>query len=162
MRNDLLPWQFWFLLLLLMIAWPLALNLWSFLKAGRTTLEIRESRPQRGPLATSFWKSVIVLLAIVLLAAFLLSPLSNTTLRLVANMFAASKLLQVLGLVGISAYPTWETWRGWTTGSVAPLSRGGLGPYTRTTQPKRYWASMAWNSLFCLGMMAATIALIAG
>lgn len=37
---------------------------------------------------------------------------------------------------------------GFAKGRIQPVSRGLLTTYERETQPKRFWASMAWNVLF--------------
>lgn len=37
--------------------------------------------------------------------------------------------------------------RGFQTGKITPFSRGSWDSYRRATEPKRFWASMAWNGL---------------
>lgn len=41
-------------------------------------------------------------------------------------------------------------------GEITPLIRPPLGPYSRSDQPRLYWASMAWNSfMVCLFVFLA-------
>ncbi len=49
-----------------------------------------------------------------------------------------------MGLIG--AFASYVMVRGLLTGSVAPLIRGSLGPYSRTGEPIRYWLSILWNA----------------
>jgi hypothetical protein len=49
--------------------------------------------------------------------------------------------------------------RGFTAGHIQPFTRGYSETYDRQSQPKRFWASMAWNSLFgciCLAFVVGT------
>lgn len=44
--------------------------------------------------------------------------------------------------------------RGFAKARIQPFVRGFNSTYERSSQPKRYWASMAWNALFGFGMIA--------
>lgn len=44
--------------------------------------------------------------------------------------------------------------RGFTKGRIEPFARGFYTTYERDSQPKRYWASMAWNTMLGCGMVA--------
>lgn len=54
-------------------------------------------------------------------------------------------------MVGVASWCAFTVARGFGTGQIEPLMRGFYNSYDRQTQPKRFWLSMAWNTLFaCL------------
>jgi Flp pilus assembly protein TadD len=56
-----------------------------------------------------------------------------------------------LVMIGCGGWALFTVARGFTKGQIEPFARGFHNSYQRETQPKRFWASMAWNSVFgCL------------
>jgi len=60
-------------------------------------------------------------------------------------------------VVGFGAFALLSVARGFVTGSVEPLLKGAWRSYEREGQPKRYWASMAWNTV--LGVLSIWLAI---
>ena len=48
---------------------------------------------------------------------------------------------------------------GWRDGKIQPLVRGVYTAFERDTQPKRYWASLAWNALLGIGFLVSSVAM---
>jgi hypothetical protein len=51
-------------------------------------------------------------------------------------------------MVGFGAWALSTVIRGFTKGQIEPFARGFYNTYGRELQPKRFWASMAWNAVF--------------
>jgi hypothetical protein len=59
-------------------------------------------------------------------------------------------------MVGLAGWCVFTVARGFATGQIEPLARGFYNSYERETQPKRFWLSMAWNTVFaCLCIWVA-------
>lgn len=56
-------------------------------------------------------------------------------------------------IAAIGAWALFSVVQGYRKGRVTPFVRGYADSYERETQPKRYWASMAWNGLLGCGML---------
>jgi Tfp pilus assembly protein PilF len=88
-------------------------------------------------------RSAGIVVALLGLAIFIFTP--------IAEQFAHSPrffpvLMMCFGAWAISTVP-----KGFMTGRVQPFIKGFHETYERGTQPKRFWASLAWNALFgCL------------
>ena len=58
--------------------------------------------------------------------------------------------------IGAGGWSLFTVAQGFTKGQIEPFARGFYSTYERETQPKRFWASMAWNSFFgCICLWAA-------
>jgi tetratricopeptide (TPR) repeat protein len=54
-------------------------------------------------------------------------------------------------MIGFGCWSLFTVGQGFLKGRIGPLARGFYNSYERQTQPKRFWASMAWNSILgCL------------
>jgi tetratricopeptide (TPR) repeat protein len=51
-----------------------------------------------------------------------------------------------LVMIGLAVWSATTVVRGFSKGQIEPFARGFYNTYERETQPKRFWASMAWNS----------------
>lgn len=59
-------------------------------------------------------------------------------------------------LIGCGGWSLFTVARGFSKGEIEPFARGFYKTYERDTQPKRFWASMAWNGIFgCLCLWLA-------
>lgn len=73
-----------------------------------------------------------------------------------AEAFAKSDWLAPAVLGAIGSLAIGATIAGWRDGEVEPLIRGPSRSYSLAEQPKRYWASMAWNGLLGVGLVAGS------
>lgn len=83
--------------------------------------------------------SVILLTAIVGTAIFFFMPQ--------AERVAQSPRFWPIAAGAFGAWALSTVPRAYATGTIEPLVRGNTSTYERTTQPKRYWASVAWNGV---------------
>jgi Flp pilus assembly protein TadD len=58
-------------------------------------------------------------------------------------------------MAAIGAWALFSVAQGFRKGKVMPFVRGFADSYDRETQPKRFWASMAWNCAVGLGLLWA-------
>jgi tetratricopeptide (TPR) repeat protein len=73
---------------------------------------------------------------------------------------AGKRLAQTPGfwsvvIVACGGWSLFTVAQGFAKGQIEPFARGFYNTYQRDTQPKRFWASMAWNAIFgclCLWM----------
>lgn len=61
----------------------------------------------------------------------------------------------VIALVG--GWALFSVVQGFRKGRITPFVRGSWSSYERETQPKRFWASMAWNGLLGAGLLWASL-----
>lgn len=62
-------------------------------------------------------------------------------------------------MIGFGGWSLFTVWRGLAKGEIQPFARGFYNTYQRETQPKRFWASMAWNCILgclCIGLAFLT------
>lgn len=89
---------------------------------------------------SKLWRAIALLAGLAGLAIFIFTP--------IAARFAQSpSFLPILTLVG-GSWAIWTVVRGYLSGSIEPIVRGANWIFKRDAQPRRYWASMAWNALF--------------
>jgi len=68
-----------------------------------------------------------------------------------------------LAMAAFAAWALFTVGRGFATGRIQPLARYFYDTYDREAEPKRFWASMAWNAtmggffLFLTAMMAGLV-----
>ncbi len=61
-------------------------------------------------------------------------------------------------MIGCGGWSLFTVARGFSKGQIEPFARGFYNTYEREAQPKRFWASMAWNSIFgCLLLWLAFV-----
>ena len=78
------------------------------------------------------------LAAFAALAAFILTP--------AAERFARSPSFWPVLMIAIGLFAAGSAVLGFFDGRIGPLVRGSWTTYERTTQPGRFWASLAWNA----------------
>lgn len=84
-------------------------------------------------------RSLAILVVAAALAVFIFTP--------AASQFAHSDwFLPTLG-TAFAMFALYSVIQGFRTGRIEPLVRGFSRTYDRATQPKRFWASLCWNSL---------------
>lgn len=95
-------------------------------------------------------RNSIILVGLAALTVFIFTP--------AAEKFARSPEFLPILMLGFSAFALFSTVDGLLRGRIEPLSKGSLGPYERETQPKRFWASLSWNTT--LGGLFAWLAFV--
>ena len=92
--------------------------------------------------------SLAALCALGGLAVFIFTPY--------AAEFAHSATFWPLLMAGFGLWALTTVALGFANGQIEPMIRGNYNHYQRDSQPKRFWASMAWNaSLGCLCILLA-------
>lgn len=145
---------------LVMFAAAQAFRKWRFEQEQTYTGAIRApfgSAPARSPdnsavqNRSQVWRYLIpaVIVAFVLL---LLTPAGKPLVH--------SQYLMPVMMIGIGGYALFTVARGFTGGAIAPFVRGFSRSYERASEPKRFWASMAWNAM--LGGLCLWVAFMAG
>jgi len=56
-------------------------------------------------------------------------------------------------IIGCGGWALFTVVKGFAKGKIEPFARGFYNTYERETQPKRFWASMAWNAIFGFGCL---------
>lgn len=88
-------------------------------------------------------RNIAILAGLAALALFIFTP--------AAARFAKAPSFVPLLLSAIGIFAIGSVVRGFTSGRVEPMIRGVTREYEREHQPRRYWASMAWNgAMGCL------------
>lgn len=93
-------------------------------------------------------RSLAILAALAGFAIFIFTP--------AASQFAHSPKFLPLLAAASGAWALVTVARGFSTGRIEPFSRGFNETYERVSQPKRFWASMTWNTL--LGILCLWLA----
>jgi hypothetical protein len=141
---DRLPMQFWLLILIGVFAYPAVTYVYRHVvrsPSQRDMVHSAEDLTRRSSVRLNF--SLIWIVLLVVLAIFIFTPAA-------AEVAQSPNFLPLL-MAALSAFCIYEIVQGFIKGEVMPLTRGGLGPYRRIDQPRRYWASMIWNVMFaCL------------
>jgi tetratricopeptide (TPR) repeat protein len=105
---------------------------------GEAAVEARAAKSK-----TSFWRYVPLAL-IVLGIAFIAYTAAGKRL-------AHEPLFWPALMVALGGWVLFTVAKGFTKGEIEPFARGFYNAFERETQPKRFWASMAWNTI--LGCM---------
>jgi len=92
-----------------------------------------------GQMSDQLWRFLPLAIMLVALPLLALTPIGK---RLVQTPSFWS-----IAMVGLGAWTLFSVWRGLTKGRIEPFVRGVSSTYERETQPKRFWASVAWNSI---------------
>lgn len=93
-------------------------------------------------------RSLALLAGLAVLAVFIFTPTAEELARSDYLLPSLSVALGAFALFSV-AQSTW-------TGRIQPFVRGLSESYSRDAQPKRYWASVAWNA--CLGSIFVWLA----
>ena len=83
---------------------------------------------------------VFLLAVLVALPLLLLTP--------VGKQFVRSPSFFPILMVGCGGWALFSVARGFANGRIEPFVRGFYKTYERAAEPKRFWASMAWNGVF--------------
>ena len=137
---DAVPGRVWLLLLIGAIAWMPAryvLRHLAWSPSRRDITQPAEDLTWRSP--TALTKNSAILIGLAALAMFIFTD--------AAAEFARSPSFMPIMLVGLGVFALCSVGKGLLTGSVEPMVRGTSWRFARAEQPKRYWASMAWNVL---------------
>jgi len=112
------------------------------------------SRQEVGKLPQDLsWRSP----AMLILCAAAIIALAGLAVFIFTPAFAEfSWVLLPISIAVVATFPLYRVFQGFRTGHEKPIARGSFPSYNRSTQPKRYWASMIWNSIIALllGVMA--------
>lgn len=135
------PVQVWMLLVFGLLAWPAILNIRRYCAASPDRWSSR-ARPQfeGAPTSTGFTLSIVVLIVLVGLSAFIFTPAAST--------FVRSPNFPALLVVACAITGLFFCVDGLVKGEAEPLVRGTTLRFSRDTQPRGYWASMLWNAFF--------------
>ena len=99
-----------------------------------------------------FYRNVVLLVLLGASAVFIFTPQ--------AAAFAQSDYFVPVLLSMFSSVAIGTSVAGYRDGTISPLSRGSLGPYDRDEQPRRYWASLAWNVTLSIGLLALSYTVV--
>lgn len=135
---DDVPVQFWLLIVIAAMGLGPVRYIWRYLGHSPQRRDITQ------PPEDLRWRTVraliinlAVLVALVIVAIFIFTP--------VAARFAQSAIFWPLIIRAFGGLALSTVWRGARSGRVQPLVRGTSATFDRTAQPRRFWASMAWN-----------------
>ena len=106
-------------------------------QSQRDTLQPPPDASWRSPALLA--RSVVALALLAALAVFIATP--------AAERFAKSPSFWPLLTVALGFWALWTVVQGHLTGEIEPMTRGASWTFHRDAQPKRFWASMAWNAL---------------
>jgi tetratricopeptide (TPR) repeat protein len=106
------------------------------------------SEQSSSPANRQFWRFLPL--------AVILMGVAFITLTPAGKQLAATPAFWPLVMIGMGGWSAFTVARGFSKGQIEPFARGFYNTYERETQPKRFWASMAWNSAFaCLCIWVA-------
>jgi tetratricopeptide (TPR) repeat protein len=146
---DQIPVRIWLLLAIAAAAYVPARYAFRYIAASPSRRDITqpsEDLTWRSP--AQFVRSLGVLCALVALAIFIFTP--------AAEQFAQSPSFLPILSICLGAWALFTVALGFVTGRVQPFARGFNETYERQAQPKRFWASSAWNAIFgCLCLWLA-------
>ena len=141
-----LPIQFWFLALIGLLAYPPAMYAYRCIAHSPSPRDLDQSAEE--PVKRSAARltvSIVCMLMLASLAVFIFTP--------AAAEFAQTRGFVPLLTTAIPAFSIYEIVQGFRKAEAAPILRAAFGPYSRSEQPRRYWASMIWNLIFgCIGV----------
>lgn len=95
-------------------------------------------------------RNLAILAGLAALAVFIFTPAAE---RFARSPSFLPVILLVMGVLALSTVP-----RGLSSGRIEPVVRGFSKTYERAAQPKRFWASVAWNAL--LGAFSLFVAVM--
>ena len=143
---DQIPTSAWLLLVIAAAAFPPARYVYNYLSKSPARRDITLP-PEDLSWRTSLdlGRNLAILVALGGVAIFIFTP--------TARQFAQSELFISLLAAAGGAWSLVTAAFGFWARRLQPFARGFHDSYDRATQPKRYWASMAWNGFFgCLAL----------
>jgi len=90
--------------------------------------------------SAQFIRSASILAILIGLSIFIFTP--------AAEQFARSPALLPILLAGCGVWALFTVAKGLASGQIEPFIRGNYRTYERGAEPKRFWASLAWNSFW--------------
>lgn len=149
---DDVPTRVWLLIVIGLLAFRPAQYLFIHWAHSPSRLDITQPKPDLSwRTSGQCAQSLGMLAALVALAIFIFTP--------TAERFAHSPEFFPLLALGMAGFCLFWVAQGFVRGHVEPLIKGSWTSYERTTQPKRFWASMTWNAFLGLFMGWVAVAL---
>lgn len=105
------------------------------------------------------WKSRALLLRSLALVTVLLA-IGLFIFTPQAERFARSEWFAPTLMGAFGSYVLGTLVAGWRKGEIQPLVRGVSATFRRAEQPKRYWASMAWNGLLAFACVLGSAGIL--
>ncbi|KRA79730.1 tetratricopeptide repeat protein [Altererythrobacter sp. Root672] len=137
---DAIPTKAWLLMAIAAAAFAPARYLYSHIEHSPRARDITMPPEDLGwRTSEQLIRSSVVLAGLAAIAIFIFTP--------AAEKFARSPEFFPILMLGFGAFAFFSVVDGLLKGRIEPLSRGSLGPYERDTQPKRFWASLSWNTV---------------
>ncbi len=135
---DWVPIQGWLLILMGLFGYQQVVYVYQHLTHAPSRRDItKPSEDLSWRSDSQLAKSVAILLLLAALAVFIFTP--------AATEFASSPSFWPLIMSGLASVFLYWLAAGVVKGEIEPIVRGDWGPYSREDQPKKYWASLAWN-----------------
>lgn len=137
---DMVPPRIWLLLLIAILAVAPARYVVAHVTHSPSRREIGQPAEDLSWRSTgSLARNLAILTGLAFLAVFIFTP--------AAESFAKSPSFLPLLLAAFGGFALWTVAKGYRTGAIEPMVRGASWTFLRAEQPRRYWASMAWNGL---------------
>jgi tetratricopeptide (TPR) repeat protein len=143
------PVQVWLLLAIMAAGYAPARYIYEYIAKAPSRRDITRP-PEDLTWRTSalLARNLAFLGALAALAVFIFTP--------AATQFAHSPAFWPILAAAGGVFALFTVVRALSLGQIQPLARGFNNTYERDSQPKRFWASMAWNSFFgCLCLWLA-------
>jgi len=138
---DEIPIRFWLLIAIATVAFVPARYVFKHIVHAPSRRDITQPPEDLGwRTSGQFARSASILAMLVGLAIFIFTP--------PAEQFARSPSFFPILAGGCGAWALFTVPRGLVSGQIQPFIRGNYDTYERGAQPKRFWASLAWNSFF--------------
>ena len=138
---DEVPVQVWILLAIAAAAYEPAHYLYEYVMhspSRRDVTQPKEDTSWRTP--RQLFRSLVILAAMLALVVFIFTP--------AAAHFARSPAFVPTLLACFGVWSLYTVLAGFMAGRIQPFIRGLNDTYERAAQPKRFWASLAWNAFF--------------
>jgi Flp pilus assembly protein TadD len=145
--------------MIVMLAAVQAFRKWQFEQESSLKYAFRPSSYQEitQPTGNVGWRSKSQLGRYLLIGAIVLA-LAFTFLTPAGKRLTQAPSFWPIVMIGCGGWSLVTVAQGYAKGRIEPFARGFYNTYERETQPKRYWASMGWNSIFgCLCLWLAFI-----
>ena len=151
-RLHAIPPEVWLVIALAIGAIAPAKYVWRYFTHDRTLRDITQPPEDLSWKSRRlFYRNVAIVAFLIGFGIFILTPQARAFARsdwFVPSLFAA-----------FGSYAAGTLVPGWREGKIQPLVRGVDTAFEREAQPRRYWASLAWNALLGLGFLAGAVAI---
>lgn len=138
---DDVPPRIWLLLLILVAAYIPARYIFDHITHAPSRQDITQP-----PKDLSWRKSSVLVRNLAIIVG--LCGLAIFIFTATAEQLAQSPYFWPIIMAIIGAWALYSVQRGIATGRIEPLVRGVSMTFERSTQPKRFWASVGWNATF--------------